>query len=82
MGIIAQDLEKIYPYLVETRTNGYKAIRYDRLIALLIESIKTQQLQLNELEKDSHPPQEYICCRKCGCKIAKTKKGDKDGSKS
>ena len=25
------------------------------------------------LKKDSHPPQEYICCRKCGCKIAKTK---------
>ena len=25
------------------------------------------------LKKDSHPAQEYICCRKCGCKIAKTK---------
>ena len=25
------------------------------------------------LKKDSHPPQEYICCRKCGCEIAKTK---------
>ena len=29
--------------------------------------------RINKLEKDSHPPQEYICCRKCGCKIAKTK---------
>ena len=25
------------------------------------------------LKKDSHPSQEFICCRKCGCKIAKTK---------
>ena len=25
------------------------------------------------LETDSHPPQEYICCRECGCKIAKVK---------
>jgi len=25
------------------------------------------------LKKDSHPAQEYICCRKCGCQIAKTK---------
>tara|TARA_R100001594_G_C3972468_1_gene248110 strand:+ start:345 stop:629 length:285 start_codon:yes stop_codon:yes gene_type:complete len=25
------------------------------------------------LKKDSHPPQEFICCRKCGCKINKTK---------
>jgi predicted RNase H-like nuclease (RuvC/YqgF family) len=28
------------------------------------------------LKKDSHPSQEYICCRKCGCKIAKTKIGE------
>ena len=33
--------------------------------------------RINKLEKDSHPPQEYICCRKCGCEIAKTKKGEK-----
>ena len=25
------------------------------------------------LKRDSHPPQEYICCRKCGCEIAKSK---------
>ena len=25
------------------------------------------------LKKDSHPPQEYICCMKCGCEITKTK---------
>ena len=29
--------------------------------------------RLKELEKIAHPPQEYICCRKCGCEIAKTK---------
>ena len=29
--------------------------------------------RIKVLEKDSHPPQEYICCRKCGCEIAKTK---------
>ena len=26
------------------------------------------------LKKNSHPSQEYICCRDCGCKISKTKK--------
>ena len=25
------------------------------------------------LKKDSHPPQEFICCRRCGCEINKTK---------
>ena len=29
------------------------------------------------LETDSHPSQEYICCRECGCKIAKTKSKNK-----
>ena len=29
--------------------------------------------RIKKLEKNSHPPQEYICCRKCGCKITKTK---------
>jgi cell division protein FtsB len=52
MGLIAQDLEKLYPFLVEIRSNGYKAIRYDRLIALLVEGMK-------ELAKISHEPQNY-----------------------
>ena len=30
------------------------------------------------LKKDSHPPQEFICCRRCGCKIAKTKSKTKE----
>ena len=35
--------------------------------------VKAIYSRLIDLEKDSHPSQEYICCRKCGCKIAKTK---------
>ena len=34
---------------------------------------RSHDKRLKELEKDSHPAQEYICCRKCGCRIAKTK---------
>ena len=29
------------------------------------------------LKKDSHPSQEFICCRRCGCEIAKTKSKNK-----
>jgi len=40
-GIIAQDVEKTnLPGIVETRANGYKAVKYERLIPLLIESVK------------------------------------------
>jgi hypothetical protein len=40
VGVIAQEIEAILPELVVTRDNGYKAVRYDKLVALLIESIK------------------------------------------
>ena len=33
----------------------------------------SHEKRIKELEKNSHSPQEYICCKKCGCKIAKTK---------
>ena len=36
-------------------------------------SIEELEKKVAILKKDSHPAQEYICCRKCGCKINKTK---------
>jgi len=39
-GVIAQEIEKILPNAVVTRDNGYKAVKYDSLIPLLIEAIK------------------------------------------
>ena len=35
--------------------------------------IEKLESEVGTLKKDSHPSQEFICCRKCGCKIAKTK---------
>ena len=34
--------------------------------------------RLAALEKMSHPAQEFICCRRCGCKITKTKTKSKE----
>ena len=39
----------------------------------LLKENEDMQKEIAILKKDSHPSQEYICCRKCGCKIAKTK---------
>ncbi len=44
-GIIAQDLEATkLPGIVQDREDGFKAVKYDRVVALLIEGIK----QLNQ----------------------------------
>lgn len=51
VGVIAQEIEKILPEIVATRENGYKAVRYELLIPLLIEAIKEQQEQIDDLKK-------------------------------
>jgi hypothetical protein len=40
VGVIAQEIEKVLPEVVVTRENGMKAVRYEKLVPLLIEGIK------------------------------------------
>ena len=49
IGIIAQEVEDIFPEIVTTRENGYKAVRYEKLIPLLIECIKELKNKNDEL---------------------------------
>jgi hypothetical protein len=60
VGLIAQDVEKIVPEVVSTAPNGYKAIDYAKLVPLLIESIKTQQLRLDAQQKQIEKQQAEI----------------------
>jgi hypothetical protein len=51
-GVIAQQIEAIgLPDTVTTRENGYKAVRYEKLNALLIEGMKAQQAQIDFLQQ-------------------------------
>lgn len=51
IGVIAQEVESVLPELVTTRVDtGYKAVRYDKLVALLIEAVKDLQSQVDELK--------------------------------
>ena len=49
VGVIAQEIEEVLPQLVQNRDNGYKAVKYDKLVALLIEGIKEQQQNIDNL---------------------------------
>ena len=51
VGIIAQELEKVLPELVSTRDNGYKAVDYPKLVALLIQSNKELAARVKKLEQ-------------------------------
>ena len=50
VGVIAQEIEKVLPEVVVTRGNGYKAVRYEKIVALLIQAIKEQQSQIDDLK--------------------------------
>lgn len=52
-GVIAQEIEKVIPDAVAPApfNNDYKTVRYERLVPLLIEAIKEQQKQIDELKK-------------------------------
>jgi hypothetical protein len=50
IGVIAQEVEKILPEVVTTRDNGYKAVKYEKIVALLIEAIKELSNEVKELK--------------------------------
>jgi hypothetical protein len=51
VGIVAQDVEAVYPYAVGERSDGYLETDYKKLIPLLVNAIQEQQKQIDELRK-------------------------------
>ena len=49
-GVIAQELEKVAPELVHTHENGIKSVAYGNIVGYLIEAIKLQQKEIEELK--------------------------------
>ena len=50
IGVIAQEVEKVIPELVLEAGDGVKSVAYQNMVAVLIEAIKEQQEQINELK--------------------------------
>ncbi len=50
IGLIAQEVEELFPEIVATNRDGYKSVDYSKLSVLLLQSMKEQQ---NEIEKQS-----------------------------
>jgi hypothetical protein len=51
-GVIAQEVEKVLPEIVTERGDGYKAVKYELIVPLLIESIKELHKKVEHIEKN------------------------------
>jgi hypothetical protein len=49
-GVIAQEVEAIAPHAVKENKEGMKSVDYGRLTTLLIQAVKEQQTQIDELK--------------------------------
>ena len=52
VGLIAQEVEKIFPELVNTRKDGYKEIRYGWLPIYLLKAIQEQDKIIKVLKDE------------------------------
>ena len=52
VGVIAQEIEEVLPEVVMTRGTGYNAVKYEKIVPLLIESIKELQKKVEDIEKN------------------------------
>ncbi len=51
IGVIAQELQKVFPELVSTGADGYLAVNYSQLTAVLLQAVKEQQQEIDLLKK-------------------------------
>jgi hypothetical protein len=51
-GFKAQEIEQFFPELISTHQNGYKAMNYAGMTPVLLEAIKEQQTQIEQLQSE------------------------------
>jgi hypothetical protein len=51
-GLIAQEVQEVLPEVVKERQDGFLALDYSKMMGLMVEAIKEQQIQIAELKAE------------------------------
>ncbi len=51
LGVIAQEIEKVFPELVHTDNEGYKSVEYSHLVPVLIEGMKEMNIEATKVNE-------------------------------
>ncbi len=51
LGLMAQDVEKVFPELVERGSKNYRMVHYDKMTAVLVEAVKELKKENDLLKK-------------------------------
>ena len=70
---IAKKLDKVTKYVEEPNELDVQMKQLHKTCSKILKVHEEMQKDIAILQRDSHPPQEYICCRECGCEISKVK---------
>jgi hypothetical protein len=53
VGVIAQEVKEVIPSAVVERDDGYLAVKYDKLIPLLIEAVKALKEEIDNMKREN-----------------------------
>ncbi len=51
IGVVAQEIQSVLPEIVATRANGYLGVKYEKIVPLLIESIKELKKEVEDIKQ-------------------------------
>jgi hypothetical protein len=51
-GVLAQDVEKVFPNLVKEDITGFKTVNYQELLPLMLAKMKNMQEQIDEIKQN------------------------------
>jgi hypothetical protein len=72
MGLVAEEVAKIEPLLVTRNSNGeVEGVKYDRIGMVLVNAVKEQQAEIDELKKQIEMLKVLVCADRASAAVCK-----------